>query len=85
MQIILKVVNQHLMVTVLLEYLDLFTACIKIMLGTYYSVDIMFNALPTKVNRNIGHSPTHHTFLLLNVCVLATLVTRISIYSLYLR
>ena len=44
MKIILKVVNQHLTMTVLLEYLNLFTTCMKIMLGTYYSVDIMFNA-----------------------------------------
>ena len=51
MKIILKVVNEHLTVTVLLEYLDIFTMHMKIMLGTYYSVDIMFNALPSlKVN-----------------------------------
>ena len=31
-----QLANQHLMVTVLLEYYDLFTACINIMLGTYY-------------------------------------------------
>ena len=51
MKLILNVANQNFMVTVVLEYIDLFTACIKIMLGLYYSVDIMFNALPSlKVN-----------------------------------
>ena len=51
MKLILNVANQHFMVTVLLEYIDLFTTCMKIMLEPYYSVDIMFNALPSlKVN-----------------------------------
>ena len=51
MKLILNIGNQHITVTVLLEYIDLFTMCMKIMLRTYYSVDIMFNALPSlKVN-----------------------------------
>ena len=51
MKLILNVGNQHFMVTVLLEYIDLFTTCMKIMVGPYYSVNIMFNALPSlKVN-----------------------------------
>ena len=51
MKLILNVGNQHSMVTVLLEYIDLFTTCMKIMVGPYYSVNIMFNALPSvKVN-----------------------------------
>ena len=33
------------MVAVLLEYIDLFTTFMKIMLGTYYSVDIMCNEI----------------------------------------
>ena len=89
MKLILNVANQKFTVTVLLEYIDLFTTCIKIMLGPYYSVDIMFNALPSlKVNLNIRRKSTNHCdkiFPLLNVCVLATLVTRISVYSLYLE
>ena len=40
-------VAKHFMVTVLLEYISLFTTCMIIMLGTYYSIDIMFNALPS--------------------------------------
>ena len=59
----------------------------QIMLGPYYSVDIMFNALPSlKVKLNIWRKSTNHCdkiIPLLNVCVLATLVTRISVYSLY--
>ena len=47
MKLILNIANQHFTVTVLLEYIDLFTTCMKIMLGPYYSVDIMFNALPS--------------------------------------
>ena len=47
MKIILKVANQHLMVIVLLEYIDLFTTCKNIMLGTYYSAHFMPNALPS--------------------------------------
>ena len=51
MKLILNVANQHFTVTVLLEYIDLFTTCMKIRLGPYYSVDIMFSALPSlKVN-----------------------------------
>ena len=51
MKLILNVANQHFTVTVLLEYIDLFTTSMKIMLEPYYSVDIMFNALPSlKVN-----------------------------------
>ena len=61
----------------------------KITLGPYYSIDIMFNALPSlKVKLDIGHKSTNHCdkiIPLLNVCVLATLVTRISIYLLYLE
>ena len=61
----------------------------QIMLGPYYSVDIMFNALPSlKVNLNIRRKSTNHCdkiIPLLKVCVLATLVTRISVYSLYLE
>ena len=49
------------MVTVLLEHIDIFTMCMKIMLGTYYSVDIMFNALPSfKENWNIVCKSTNH-------------------------
>ena len=51
MKLILNVANQHFTVTVLLVYIDLFTTCMKIMLGLYYSVDTMFNDLPSlKVN-----------------------------------
>ena len=39
----------HLMVTVLLDCVDLFTTCMKIIIGTYHSVDIMFNALPSLI------------------------------------
>ena len=61
MKLILNVANQHFTVTVLLEYIDLFTTCIKIMLGPYYSVENMFNALPSlKVNRNIRRKSTNH-------------------------
>ena len=35
MKLILNVTNQHFTVTVLLEYIDLFTICMKIMLGPY--------------------------------------------------
>ena len=41
MKLILNIDNQHFTVVVLLEYIDLFTTYMKIMLGTYYSVDIM--------------------------------------------
>ena len=48
---IVNVANQHLMVTVLLEFVDLSTSCMNIMLGTRYSVDIAFNAFPgSKLN-----------------------------------
>ena len=81
MKLIINVANQHFTVTVLLEYIDL-------SLHVYYSIDIMFNALPSlKVKLNIGRKSTNHCdkiIPLLNVCVLATLVTRISVYSLYL-
>ena len=51
MKLILNIANQNFTVTVLLEYIDLFTTCIKIMVGPYYSFNIMFNALPSlKVN-----------------------------------
>ena len=69
MKIVLKVVNQHLTVTFLLEYLDLFTTCMKTMLGTYYSFDIMFNALPSLKILGVHLQITH---FLLNICVLAT-------------
>ena len=50
-KLILSIDNQHFTVTVLLEYINLFTTCMKIVLGTYYSVNIMFDALPVlKVN-----------------------------------
>ena len=50
-KLILSIDNQHFMVTVLLEYINLLTTCMKIVLGTYYSVNIMFDALPVlKVN-----------------------------------
>ena len=32
---------------VLLEYIDLFTTCMNIMLGNFYFVDIILNTLPT--------------------------------------
>ena len=49
MKLILNVAKRHYTMTVLLEYVDLFTTCVKIMIGTYYPVDI--NALPSlKVN-----------------------------------
>ena len=35
------------MVIVLLEYIDLFVMYMNIMLGNYYSVDIILNALPS--------------------------------------
>ena len=73
MKLILNVANQHITVTVLLEYIDLFPTCMKIMLGSYYSIDIMFNALPSlKVSCNIGRKSTNHRdkiIPLLNVCV----------------
>ena len=51
MNMIASVANQHLTMTVLLEYLDLFTSCMNIMIGIHYSVDIKFNALPgSKLN-----------------------------------
>ena len=50
-KLILSIDYQHFTVTVLLEYINLFTMCMKIMLGTYYSVNFMFDALPVlKVN-----------------------------------
>ena len=49
MKIILKEANQHLTMTVLLEYVDLFTSCMNITLGTYHSVAFMLSAL-TKLN-----------------------------------
>ena len=49
------------MVIVLLEYIDPFITCMNIMLGNYYSVDIILNALPSlQLNCNIGHKPTNH-------------------------
>ena len=52
------------MVTVLLEYNDFFSTCMKIMLRTYYSIDILFNALPSlKVYLNIVRKSTNHSFL----------------------
>ena len=46
----------HLAVTVLLEYVNVFPTCMKIMLGNYYSVDIMLNALPRYENLILGVS-----------------------------
>ena len=42
---ILKVANQCLMMTDLLEYVSLFTLCMNITLGTYYTVAFMLNPL----------------------------------------
>ena len=61
MKIILKDANQHLTVTVLLEYVDLFTSCMNIMLGIYHSVVFMLNALTSL--KNIGCNSTNHTSL----------------------
>ena len=53
--------NRHFTLIVLLEYIDLFTTCMNIMLGNYYSVDIILNALPSlQLNWNIRHKPTNH-------------------------
>ena len=42
---------------VLLEYIDLFTGCINIMLGKDYSVNIILNALPSsQLNEILGIS-----------------------------
>ena len=63
MKLILNVANQHFTVTVLLDYIDLFTTCMKIILGIYYSLDALFNALPSlKVNWNIVRKSTNNTF-----------------------
>ena len=59
-----------------------FHYCMNIMLGNYYSVDTIFNALPTfTVTEILGVSQ----ILLLHMCVLATLATQIFVYSLYLE
>ena len=56
--------DQHFTVIVLLEYIDLFTGCMIIMLGKDYSVNIMLNALPSsQLNWNVGHKPTYPTSL----------------------
>ena len=53
--------NWHFTVIVLLQYIDLFITCINVMLGNYYSVDIIPNALLSfQLNWNIGHKPTNH-------------------------
>ena len=50
------------MVIVLLDYIDLFTGYMNIMLGKDYSVNIMLNALrSSQLNRNIGRKPTYST------------------------
>ena len=56
--------------TVLLEHIDLFTTCMEIMLGTYYSVDLMFNALP---NLKLKYWVLQITHFFVKLCVLATL------------
>ena len=45
--------------TVLLEYIE----CIHIMLGAYYFVNIILNALLSSNLTDNGHKPTNHTFL----------------------
>ena len=49
----------HLAVTVLLEYVYLYTTCMKIKLGIYYSVHIMLNALPRYEILGISLQITH--------------------------
>ena len=73
--------------TVLLEYIDLFITCVNIMLGTLLLCYIMINPLlSSKLNLNNGRKLTNHMHIsLLNVFVLAMLVIRISVYSLYLE
>ena len=72
--------------TVLSENVDLFTSCMNITLDTFYSVAFMLNALnKLKIKLKYWMQFYKSHIPLLNICALATFVTRISIYSLYLE
>ena len=81
-----SIANQHLTMTVLIEYVNLFTSYMNITLGTYHSVAFILNAL-TSSKIELKHWAQFYKshIPLLNVCALATLVTPIYVYSLYLE